>query len=102
MKILLGRNALENDALVNSMGGKDYWFHARDYPGSHVVVKGDKPTELVLDYAARLAATHSKSKGSTVEVIMCRGVDVIKPANSEPGSVFCTNPVYITVEKCVY
>ena len=52
------------------MSGKDYWFHATEYTGAHVIVKGD-PTG---NDAAQLAATHSKSKEPYVSVGMCRGI----------------------------
>ena len=77
------------------MSGKDYWFHATEYTGAHVIVKGD-PTG---NDAAQLAATHSKSKEPYVSVGMCRGVDVEKPIGAPPGQVIAKNRRHFVVSK---
>jgi predicted ribosome quality control (RQC) complex YloA/Tae2 family protein len=67
------------------MSGQDYWFHASDVPGAHVIMKkgGD-----VME-AARLAAVHSKAKGPLVKVTMAQGTDGYKPLGDPPGLVIC-------------
>ena len=96
--ILVGKNAKHNDELCRNMSGSDYWFHANEYPGAHVIVKGN-PTEADLSYAAQLAATHSKSKDTLVSVCMCRGVDVKKPIGAPDGQVVVTNRRHFVVSK---
>ena len=96
--ILVGKNAHHNDELCKNMSGTDYWFHATEYPGAHVIVKGN-PTEADLNYAAQLAATHSKSKEPRVSVGMCRGVDVEKPIGAPPGQVIVRNRRHFIVSK---
>lgn len=64
--ILVGRNAKNNDVLTTKFCKKDdYWFHAKDVSGSHVVVKkksGENISENVAEYAAGIAAYNSKRK----------------------------------------
>ena len=48
----------------------DIWLHAHELPGAHVIIRGVKRDELehdkrnVLEYAAKLAASHSSGKSS--------------------------------------
>ena len=67
-RILVGRTAKENDALLRSrVRGNDWWFHSRDWPGAYVFVKAQPgkslPLETMLD-AAMLAVHFSKGKSS--------------------------------------
>ncbi|MGC8763648.1 MAG: NFACT family protein [Acidobacteriota bacterium] len=69
-----GKNAAGNDRVTFRLGkGRDFWFHAADYPGCHVVVRN--PARLpalppdVEREAACYAARHSGAPpGSRVEV----------------------------------
>ena len=96
--IRFGKNAKENEKLSNSIGGKDYWFHARDCPGSHVVLKGT-PLETDIIHAARLAATHSKSKELNTAVIVARGIDIFKPDGFPIGTICCKKSTFMIVTK---
>jgi predicted ribosome quality control (RQC) complex YloA/Tae2 family protein len=64
--IYIGRNAKNNDLLTRQFAVKDdLWLHARDVPGSHVVIKyqpGRKYPSEVIERAAELAAFYSKRK----------------------------------------
>lgn len=64
--ILIGRNAKNNDVLTKQYAFKeDLWLHARDVPGSHVIIKyqpGKKFPSTVIERAAELAAFYSKRK----------------------------------------
>jgi predicted ribosome quality control (RQC) complex YloA/Tae2 family protein len=67
-RILVGRNARENDALLRRfIRGNDTWLHARDYPGAYVFIRSipgkSIPLEILLD-AATLALVYSKAKDS--------------------------------------
>ena len=92
--IQVGKNARDNDRLTSEMSGQDYWFHASDVPGAHVIMKrgGD-----VME-AARLAAVHSKAKGPIVRVTMAQGTDVYKPPGAPAGLVICLLKKEITVQ----
>ncbi len=67
-KILIGRNASENEFLSLKLANPwDIWFHAKDIPGSHVILrlqKGEKPTEEDILLSASAAAYFSKGQDS--------------------------------------
>ncbi len=90
--ILVGRGARDNDRLTFQVArGQDVWLHARDCPGSHVVLRragrGDPSPEALLD-AALLAAWHSKLRGETViDVMWTERKHVRKPRGAGPGLV---------------
>jgi len=90
-EILVGKNNLQNDMLTFKIGKKDdYWFHAKNMPGSHVIIKtnGDELTDDEYVEAARIAAYYSKGKNSsTVEVDYTKKSIVKKPPNAKPGFV---------------
>ena len=53
----------QNDELTFKMAKKeDLWFHAKDIPGSHVVITGNHPSDDVKTDAAELAAYFSKAR----------------------------------------
>lgn len=67
-KILVGRTASENDALLRKyVRSNDYWLHARDYPGGYVFIKSIKgksiPLETLID-GGNLAVWFSKGKNN--------------------------------------
>jgi predicted ribosome quality control (RQC) complex YloA/Tae2 family protein len=64
-RFYVGRNSDENDLIYKMARGRDYWFHNRDYPGSHVLIpveKKDRPDEKTIVQAAHLAVLYSKSR----------------------------------------
>lgn len=61
--IYIGRNSSENDKITFEIAKpKDLWFHIKDVPGSHVVVKCDNITEDIIYFASKLAVENSKNK----------------------------------------
>ena len=92
LSILVGRNSLQNERLLREAQGRDLWLHAKDMPGSHVIVQspGDEVPEDTLMLAARLAAWYSKGKGEAVPVNYTRRRLVKKPAGTPPGFVTFT------------
>ena len=88
----VGKNNLQNDRLTfKTAGPKDIWFHAKEMPGSHVIVKlegaEDVPDETY-EEAARLAAFYSTGKTSPkVEIDYTRRINLKKPPESNPGYV---------------
>ena len=69
-KIWVGKNAESNDQLTLKHSYKeDLWLHAKDVPGSHVIIKhqSGKPfPKDVIERAAQLAAYNSKRKTETL------------------------------------
>ncbi len=94
--ILVGRNNKENDYLTCKYANKnDIWFHTKEIPGSHVILKtnpNELVTEDILIEAAKLAAKHSKAKNSSkIPVDYCKVSFVKKPNGSKPGYVIYSN-----------
>ena len=91
--IYVGRNNLQNDELTFKMARKDeLWFHAKDIPGSHVVISGNlDPSDEVKTDAAELAAYYSKGRLSNlVQVDMIQVKKLNKPTGGKPGFVTYT------------
>lgn len=91
--ILVGRNNLQNDELTFKMAKKDeLWFHAKNIPGSHVVITGNlQPSDEVKTDAAELAAYFSKARLSNlVQVDMIETRKLNKPTGGKPGFVTYT------------
>ncbi|MGV3539232.1 MAG: NFACT RNA binding domain-containing protein [Rufibacter sp.] len=91
-KILVGKNAKANDRLsLHHTHKDDLWLHAKDVPGSHVVIKlqsGKAFPRRVIEAAAQLAAYYSKRKSDTLcPVLYTPKKYVRKPKGAAPGSV---------------
>lgn len=90
--IWVGRNSRQNEIVTWDKGSlEDLWFHARDIPGSHVLVKtnGRDVPEHVKEQAAALAAYYSKARSDTkVLVQVAERRYLQKPKRGNPGQVF--------------
>ncbi len=97
--ILVGKNNLQNDKLTFTAEPNEWWLHAKDMPGSHVIVASADPDEETLHMAARLAARYSKgASAGKVPVDMTRRRYVKKPAGAKPGFVLYTNQKTVLAE----
>jgi len=90
--IWVGKSAKDNDEMLRGFIHKDdLWLHARQVPGSHVVIRMKGMSTLpntVLERAAGLAAFYSKFKTETLApVIYTEAKFVRKVKGSAPGSV---------------
>lgn len=74
----------------------DVWMHARQQPGSHLVMRipaGSSAAKEDIQYAANLSVFFSKARGSGKwDVTMCSGKDVTKPKGAKPGQVCSHEP----------
>ncbi len=104
-RILCGKNNLQNDALTFKTADKrDYWFHVKGAPGSHVILccKGEEPPVRTFTEAATVAATYSKvSDSENVAVDYTFVKNIKKPPAAKPGYViYHTNwSAYVTPDK---
>ena len=93
--LYIGKNNKQNDYVTFTLGNpKDLWFHTKDIPGSHVILKTSLPEARQEDIslAVQLAAYFSKARdGSNVPVDCVQRRYVKKPAGSKPGFVIFTN-----------
>ncbi len=89
--VLVGKSNRDNDILTHKIARPDdIWFHARQVPGSHVVLRraGRKaaPDARAIKEAAAIAAFHSKAGKSTkVPVCYTERRYVRKPRGAKPG-----------------
>ncbi len=91
-EILVGRADRDNDALTFRVAKSfDLWFHAADYPGSHVVLRNPTRKEVpprAITEAAQLAAKFSQARAeSKAAVNYCERKFVSKPKGFAPGQV---------------
>lgn len=93
--LYIGKNNRQNDYVTFSIGGpRDLWFHTKDIPGSHIILKTTLPKarEEDIALAVELAAYFSKAReGSSVPVDCVQRRYVKKPSGSKPGFVIFTN-----------
>ncbi len=97
--ILVGKNNLQNDRLTASAQLNEVWLHAKDMPGSHVIIVGEGPSEETIGEAASLAAYYSKGReGSRVPVDYTLRRYVKKPSGAKPGFVIYTHQKTLYVQ----
>lgn len=89
--IYVGKNNYQNDHVTFDLAGNgDWWFHAKNIPGSHVIVKTDGkelPDHVYTDCAA-LAGFYSSARDSDkIEIDYLKAKDVKKPNGAAPGFV---------------
>jgi predicted ribosome quality control (RQC) complex YloA/Tae2 family protein len=90
-RILVGKSGAGNDRLTGRLASpEDYWFHARDFPGAHVVLKGAgaQPPEEAIRAAGAAAAWHSGARSERlVDVSYTKRKNVRKVKGGPPGKV---------------
>ncbi len=92
--ILVGKNDRQNDIVTMRIAEKsDIWFHAKNIPGSHVLLRTEgTPLEKIDDesilMAAALAAKYSAAvQSDKTPVDYTQRTNVKKPPGSRPGKV---------------
>lgn len=88
----VGKNNYQNDELTFKMAnGGDWWFHAKQMPGSHVIVRKEQAETLpdaTFEEAGRLAAYYSKGRQAPkVEIDYVQRKELKKPPKAKPGFV---------------
>ena len=99
----VGKNAAQNDRLTTGARPNEWWLHAKDMPGSHVIVhhEGDLPDQTLKE-AAILAAWYSKGqRSSSVPIDYTLRRHVKKPSGAAPGMMIYTNQktLFMTVTE---
>ena len=91
--IYVGKNNIQNDTITNKLARRDYlWFHAKDIPGSHVVIFDYNPDEETKRVASMLAGYFSKFKNENyVSVDSTLIKNVKKISGAKPGMVTYTD-----------
>ena len=104
VELCAGTSAAANDYVTFQLAQpEDLWFHVRDFPGSHVILRrlqrnAEVSGEMILE-AAKLAATRSKApSGSKVTVSYTEKKNVRKIPGAPLGMVTLTKEKSILVE----
>jgi predicted ribosome quality control (RQC) complex YloA/Tae2 family protein len=89
LEIIVGRTDEENDALIRWARRTDYWLHAQNIPGSHVILRSpgrQNPDRASVEQAAAIAAHYSKARTSAIIPVAVTPVkDVVKRKGMGPG-----------------
>ncbi len=93
--VLVGRNNRQNDHITfKAAARRDTWFHVRNLPGGHVVLKEapSPPPEEDIEEAAFLAAYFSKGRDSSAVAVDYTEIrHVRRRPGGKPGFVFYEN-----------
>lgn len=83
IKVSVGKNNFQNEYLTFKVAKyNEYFFHVKDYSGSHVIVHTNELNEKVIRFAANLAAINSiASESSSVPV----NYTLVKNVKKIPG-----------------
>jgi predicted ribosome quality control (RQC) complex YloA/Tae2 family protein len=102
-QIWVGKNAEANDELTLKYAYKeDLWLHAKDVPGSHVIIKhqsGKSFPKDVIERAAELAAYNSKRKTESLCPVAVTPKKFVRKRKGDPaGMVVVEKEVVVMVE----
>ena len=90
-EIYVGKNNYQNEEITFKLASSDdWWFHAKNIPGSHVILKtdGKEIPDSTFEEAAALAAHFSKGKDQKkIEVDYTRKKELKKPPGGAAGFV---------------
>ena len=91
IKIQIGANNRQNELISLKKGKKgDFWFHAQETPGSHIVLKSSQGLvdEKDIQLAADLASFFSRGRGNKlVPIIMVPIENLQRISGALPGTV---------------
>lgn len=100
--IYIGRNSKNNDELLKFGKKEDLWLHAKDVPGSHVLIKKVGTQNIpksVIEHAACLAAHYSKRKMDTLCPVIYTPLKYVRKRKGLlPGQVIVEKENVVLVE----
>lgn len=95
--IYVGKNNIQNNYLTHTLANKnDYFFHVKNIPGSHTILRVKEINDDVVYLAGAIAAYHSKAKNSSNVGVDYTKVKNVKKVPKMKGS-FVTYTNYKTV-----
>jgi predicted ribosome quality control (RQC) complex YloA/Tae2 family protein len=101
---LMGENAIGNDIVTMSMANPtDFWFHVKDYPGAHIIIRNEKglkelPQQVTMK-AAKMVAKNSANRNTYADVDYTQKRYVRKPKGAKKGMVTYTHFYTIRVKN---
>ncbi len=103
LEILVGKNNKQNNDITFKISSRDdLWFHIKDMPGSHVILRlqNNTPDDSSILEAATLAAYHSKARDSAkVAVDYTQRKNVKRQPGAKLGMVIYDNYSTILVDS---
>lgn len=98
--VYIGKNNRQNDYIISKLAkDDDLWFHTKDCAGSHVLLKGDNPTDEEILQCAKLAKTYSSAPNSSkIGVIYTKRKYLRKPPKANLGYVTYKNEKEIIID----
>ena len=104
-RVLCGKNNYQNEYITHTVAEKhDYWFHAKNVAGSHVIMitNGEEPPAEDFTDACEIAAFYSKARGGLqipVDYLFAKGVK--KVSGAKPGFVIYNSnwSAYVTPDE---
>jgi len=99
-RIYIGKNNKQNDYIISKLSSdEDLWFHTKDCPGSHVLLKTQNPTDELIFECAKLAKENSQGKNSSkIGVIYTKRKYLRKPPKANLGYVTYKNEKEIIID----
>ncbi len=106
-EVFCGKNNLQNDYVTTKLADKnDYWFHVKNAPGSHVVMRcadnEDDPPSRSFTECAMIALFYSSEKEKPQAAVDYTKIRYVKkPSGSKPGFVIYDKnyTAYVTADK---
>ncbi len=98
--IFIGKNNRQNDYIISKLAkDDDLWFHTKDCAGSHVLLKGENPSEKIILECAKLAKLNSAGgHSSKIGVIYTKRKYLRKPPKAALGYVTYKNEKEIIID----
>lgn len=99
-RIYIGKNNKQNDYIISKLASdEDLWFHTKDCPGSHVLLKTQIVTDELISECAKLAKENSQGKNSSkIGVIYTKRKYLRKPPKANLGYVTYKNEKEIIID----
>lgn len=99
-RIYIGKNNKQNDYIISKLSSdEDLWFHTKDCPGSHVLLKTQNVTDELILECAKLAKENSQGKNSSkIGVIYTKRKYLRKPPKANLGYVTYKNEKEIIID----
>ena len=101
--IYVGKNSKQNDFITLKLANKnDLWFHVKDVPGSHVILRSDNINQEDIEISAYLAAINSSvSSDNKIDVDYTEKKNVNKAKGAAPGMVYYEDFNTLTVDTSI-
>jgi predicted ribosome quality control (RQC) complex YloA/Tae2 family protein len=101
-RVLAGKTDADNDYISLKVANpRDWWFHVRGMPGSHVLLLTEpdrEPDREALKQAAAIAVHHSKARSGGMTPVSCtRAQYVTKARGTKSGSVHIRKEIVLKV-----